>query len=152
MKKIVLAGVMVLVSSSAFADLGSMLKAVQSNPALAQQASLSNLVGKINAISTAFSQMPANSGKLDFLKAAMPVLTKANTVGQAKPTDVSQIGGLLDQVKGLLAKKWSDAPLSTAQVPQATAQSQQFASLLGNLLKNESGALKGLLPASTATK
>jgi hypothetical protein len=150
MKKIVLVFMMALFSSVAYADWGSMLKSVQSNPLITQQASVNNLITKVQSISSAFSQMPANSGKLDFLKAALPLLTKANTAAQTNPANVPQINGLLDQVKGLLAKKTSANPLTPSQIPQVTQQSQQLSGLLADLLKNEGAGLKGLVPPATA--
>jgi len=146
MKRIALVAVFVIAMPVAGrADLGSMLKAAQSNPLVAKQASANEMIGAINNISSVFSKMPATSGKLDFLKAALPILTKASTVAQKNPGDVNQIGGLLNQVKGLLAQKWPGQPLTTAQIPQATAQTQQFTGLLANLLKSQGAALKGLV-------
>jgi hypothetical protein len=149
MKKIVLVLLMVIASSAmAHADFGSMLNAVKSSPLMTQQASLNDVLGKLKSISTTFSQMPANSGKLDFIKAALPLLTKANTVAETKPGDVTQVGGLLDKVKGLIAQKWNPAPLTPAQAPQVAQQSEQFSGLLSSVLKKVGGALKNLIPAS----
>ena len=100
--------------------------------------------------------MPLNSGKLEFVKAALPLLLQAKSgsavflsaIQQGKPGDAAQttkVSGLLDQVKTLLAQKWSAQPLTAAQIPEATKQSQQLGEILSGILKNEGDALKGML-------
>lgn len=145
MKKIL--GVLIgslLVSSVAFAQFGNLLNKVQNNPLLTQQGNIQSIISKAQAIAGTFAQMPLNSGKLEFIKAALPLLTQAQSLS-TNPAQTDKIGGVLDQVKSLIAQKWSASPLTQAQVPQATAQAQQFTGMLTSILNNEGGALKGLL-------
>ena len=138
-------------TSMAFADWGSMLNAVKSNPLVTQQGKLQEVISKLQSIAGAFSQMPLNSGKLEFIKVAMPLLNQAkgiNLLQQGKTVDTNQagkLGGLLDQVKSLAAQKWSSTPLTQAQVPQATTQVKQFTDTLTGLINNQGNALKALL-------
>jgi hypothetical protein len=147
----------ILVSSTAHAQWGDLINKVKSNPLVAQQETLRDLIAKAQAISSVFTQMPLNNGKLDFIKAALPLLTQTNllsshllsSVQQKKTVDsaqTTQMSGLLDQVKELLAQQWSTTPLAANQIPQAKAQSQQITNLLGSILKNEGSALQALIP------
>ncbi len=161
MKKYLFVIGFVLLSYPAQAQFGNLVNNLKNNPLLTQQAPIQDIVGKIQSISSLFSKMPLDSGKLEFIKAALPLLTQAqslstnflSTVQQGKPADSSQtskIGGLLDQAKALLVQKWSSAPLTPAQASEAANQGQQLTTILTSLLKNEGDALKGLaqLPAA----
>ncbi len=133
-----------MISTSAFAQFGDLLNKVQSNPLLAQQGGIQAVIAKAQSIAGAFAQMPLNSGKLEFIKAALPLLTQAKAAS-ADPAQATKVSGLLDQVKSLVAQKWSSTPLSQTQIPQATSQVQQLSDALKGIVSNEGGVLKGLL-------
>jgi hypothetical protein len=137
-----------------------MLKKIQSSPLLTQQGAVQDIVSKVQNISSAFSKMPLNSGKLEFIKAALPLLMQTQTISsevlgmvqKGKPIDTAQVtkmGGLLDQVKGFIVQKWSTEPLTVAQIPEAKNQIQQLGGILTNILKNQGDVLKNI--AQTVT-
>ncbi len=144
MRKLLLCLSVLLLSSNAYAGWGDVLNSAASSPLLAQQKPLQDIINKVQAISVLFNKMPLNSGKLDLIKAAMPLLTQANTLS----TDTAQTGkvsGLLDQVKALALKQWGTTALTAAQLPAANTQVQQFSGLLKSLISNEGANLKKLL-------
>ncbi len=141
--------------ANAQAQFGKLLDNIKNNPLVAQQGNIQNIISKAQAISSAFSQMPLNSGKLEFIKAALPLLTQVDSLstgwlklsGQGKAPDAASMtkaGGLLDKVKALIAQQWSTTPLTPAQTSVAAGQVQQFTTLLANILKDQGGILKGL--------
>jgi phage-related protein len=137
-----------------------MLKNIQSSPLLTQQGAVQDVINKTQNIISTFSKMPLNSGKLEFIKAALPLLTQVQSLssdllgmvqkGQSIDTaQTTKIGGLLDQVKGLLGQAWSVNPLTTAQTPEANNQVQQLSGILTNILKNQGDVLKKMTQAAT---
>lgn len=161
MRKLLLAlAFVVALSSSAQAQWGNMLKNIQSSPLLTQQGAVQDIVSKVQGISSTFSKMPLNSGKLEFIKAALPLLLQVQSISsdvlgmvqKGRPVDTAQttkMGGLLDQVKGLIAQKWSSSPLTTAQIPNANNQVQQLGGILKNILTSQGDVLKKMTQALT---
>lgn len=145
MNQIILSCVIVLMTlSAAHAQWGDVLNNLKSNPALANQSKMQEVIGKAQALATAFAQMPANSGKLDYIKAALPLLTQAQTAS-AQPNQTSKIGGLLDQAKAMMSQQWSTKPLTTHQVNEVKTQGQKVADALKAIITNEANAMKATL-------
>ncbi|MBF0504616.1 MAG: hypothetical protein HQL14_05885 [Candidatus Omnitrophica bacterium] len=154
MKKILLlGGCFFFLFCPAYAQLGNLMNNIKSNPLLAQQGLNQGIIGKIQNIGSIFAQLPFDSGKLEFVKAALPILNQvysmsASSLGNlqaGKPVDANQstkINGLLDQVKSMIAQHWSHNPLAPAQIPQANNQIQQFIGLLKDIVQNETDSLQ----------
>ena len=156
MKKLVLICVAALVlTAPAYAQLGNLINSIKNSPLVTQQQSYKDILGKVQSISAAFAQLPLNSGKLEFIKAALPLLEQVKGItGNSlqnldanKPVDAAQTtqaSGLLEKVKGLLAQHMPTTPLTPAQVPDATNQVGQLSSVLQGIMQNAGDSLKKL--------
>ena len=148
-------------NSAAWAQWGDLLKSVQGSPLLTQTATVQNIIGKAQSIASLLSKMPLNSGKLELAQAALPLMQQVQSLsgdvlslvqkGQGLDTaKTTQMGSLLDKVKGLFGQQWSSNPLTAAQVPQATSQIQNLSGILSNILSQQGSVAKSLAQAATA--
>lgn len=146
MKKVLLIWfLLVIVAGQAQAKWGDVLNNLKDNPALADQGKMHEVISKAQALATAFAKMPANSGKLDYIKAALPVLTQAQTASSL-PNQTDKVSGLLDKAKSMMNQDWSTKPLTTAQVNEAKAEGQKLTDAIAAIMKNETNTIKaGLL-------
>ena len=145
-----------LFASSAYAQLGDILKKIENNPLIAQQNTIRETISRINNIKSSFLKMPLNSGKLDFIAAALPMLNQAQSLSSdilalvrkdktLQPAQTDKMSGLLGEVEKMIAQKWNASPLSKLEMPAAVKKAQQLNSVISNILKNQGDALKGLL-------
>ena len=141
----------VLLPLTAHAQFGNLMNNLKNNPALKTQVGVQDIISKAQNIASVFAQMPLNNGKLEFIKAALPMLTQALTASKdATATGTGKVSGVLDQVKGLFTQKWDTAAITADQMPKANAQVQQFSGMLSDIVKNEGGALKAMLVQTAA--
>lgn len=132
---------------AAHAQFGNILSSLKNNPAVAQ---LQGSITRAQKIAAIFAQMPLTQGKLQFVEAALPLLSQALVVSN-DPAAAGKVTGILDKIKGLTAQKWSTAAIDPNQMPQAKTKIEEFGNVLKNLIQNESNSMKAAL-SQTVTK
>ncbi len=143
--------VCVLLPLTAHAQFGNLINNLKNNPALKTQGGVQDIISKAQNIASMFAQMPLNNGKLEFIKAALPMLTQALTASKdVSAAGTGKVSGVLDQVKGLFTQKWDATAIAADQLPKANTQIQQFSTMLSDIVKNEGGALKAMLVQTAA--